>query len=515
MTNNSQQVDFLLQENRRLRRELEETNYTLAAIKHGEVDALLVSNNLYDQVFVLKGADHIYRVIVEEMQEGYATIAADGTILFCNKNFADIVKMPLDRIIGLSIYSFLKTADKALFNSFLASRKGNFKADCCLKTSNKFYAPVIMSASNICADGDIVTCLVVTDLTEQKRNRRFSEIIFNQAKEPVIACDKNGLIIEANPAAISMFGDPLIGSNFDEALPLFLEYNGARFNLKQALDSSLSSGVEVTLILNDSKLNLIINAGRFDLEDNDSVIDCVVTLTDITSQRQLDAQMARFDRFNLIGEMAAGIGHEVRNPLTTVRGYLQLFQQRPKYSDHQEQLTTMIDELDRANSIITEFLSLAKNKRVELKPGNLNDTIHALYPLLQADAFRRGHEIQLECGDIPILCYDDKEIRQIILNIVRNGLEAMTSKGVITLRTYTAPDHIALEIRDTGTGVPADVLKKIGTPFVTTKEHGTGLGLPICYRIAERHNAAIEIETSNSGTTFLVKFAIKTSDLPG
>ncbi|MPM49965.1 Sporulation kinase E [bioreactor metagenome] len=509
MLNEYQSVDALSLENHKLRRELEEANRILNAIKQGEIDAFLISNNLDDQVFVLKGADHIYRVLVEEMHEGYATITSDGTILFCNKNFADIVKAPLQQIIGSPIYRFLKPHDKEAFACYLSSSQNSFKVECSLKTNANFCSPVILSASKITIEEDMLTCLVVTDLTEQRRIQMFTRIIFNQTKEPIIACNSHGQIIKTNPAADLMLGNQLLGNYFDVAIPLFLESDGTRYTLKQALEYDSSSGVEVTFVRTDGgSLNLIINAGRFNPEEDDSVIDCVVTLTDITSQRQLYSELTRFDRFNLIGEMAAGIGHEVRNPLTTVRGYLQLFQQRPKFADQREQFTTMIEELDRANSIITEFLSLAKNKRVELKPGNLNGTIHALFPLLQADAFRLGHQIQTDIGDISTLCYDDKEIRQLILNIVRNGMEAMKVSGLITIATYSENDKIVLAIKDTGTGIPQEVLDKLGTPFVTTKESGTGLGLSICYRIAERHNAKIKIKTSTAGTTFFIKFSL-------
>lgn len=109
-------------------------------------------------------------------------------------------------------------------------------------------------------------------------------------------------------------------------------------------------------------------------------------------------------------------------------------------------------------------------------------------------------------GDIDAIYYNDKEIRQLILNLVRNGLEAMDSAGIITLKTYTEDDKTILAVQDTGTGIPKEVLDKLGTPFVTTKTAGTGLGLSICYRIAERHGAKIEVTTSSEGTTFFVKF---------
>lgn len=503
-------IDALLKENIQLRQQLAEANSMLDAIKQGEVDALLGSDAACDQVYILKGADHIYRVLVEEMQEGCATIASDGTILFCNKNFADIVKTPLEKVLGLSIYNFLKPKDRAAFAFFISARTGRFHTECSFEINAAFCASVILSASNITIDGDTLTCLVITDLTELRRSERFTQMIFNQAKEPIIACDKNGKIIQANPAAVAMAGGQLVGNNFDRIIPLFREDNGLRLGLNEAAASSSSCGIEVTYERQDGKvLHLLINAGQFNgSEADDNLIGYVVTLTDITDQCLLAQEMTRLDRLNLVGEMAAGIGHEVRNPMTTVRGYLQLFQRKEKYADDREQLMVMIEELDRANSIITEFLSLAKNKRIESKPGNLNGTIHALFPLLQADAFHFGHEIQADIGDIPTICYDDKEIRQLILNLVRNAMEAMASRGLVTIRTYIDNNTVTLAVQDTGPGIPEPILAKIGTPFLTTKEGGTGLGLSVCYRIAESHGAKIEVETSARGTTFFVRFTI-------
>lgn len=229
---------------------------------------------------------------------------------------------------------------------------------------------------------------------------------------------------------------------------------------------------------------------------------------DITARKKLETEMLRLDRLNIVGEMAASIGHEVRNPLTTVRGYLQLFQSKKVNIQYHDQFQTMIDELDRANVIISEFLSLAKNKAVEFKPHNLNTIISTLLPLIQADAFRLGHHVQVKMGDIPDTNLDDKELRQLLLNLSRNAFEAMNAGGTLTIQSYVSGDNVVLAVRDTGTGIPQSILAKIGTPFQTTKENGTGLGLAVCYRIAERHNAKIDVKTSTQGTTFFVAFKI-------
>ncbi|WP_371380155.1 PocR ligand-binding domain-containing protein [Sporomusa aerivorans] len=227
--------------------------------------------------------------------------------------------------------------------------------------------------------------------------------------------------------------------------------------------------------------------------------------TDVLNS-SLNQMSVTMDRLNIVGEMAASIGHEIRNPMTTVRGYLQLLQLKDDFTKYREHFSVMIGELDRANSIITEFLSLAKNKAVEMKIGNINNVIEALQPLLQADASCRGHQLLVELSEIQDNLFDEKEIRQMILNLVRNGFEAMQDSGEVRIRTYEKNGKVIISIHDKGIGIPDEVIQKLGTPFLTTKDYGTGLGLPVCYRIAERHGASIEVDSSSQGTTIALLF---------
>lgn len=227
---------------------------------------------------------------------------------------------------------------------------------------------------------------------------------------------------------------------------------------------------------------------------------------DITKQEELEAELFRLECLNAVGEMAASIGHEVRNPMTTVRGYLQYYSSKDHFADYHEAFRIMIDELDRANSIITEFLMLAKNKKVDMQRGNLGHVVRSLYPLLQADALCRGHEFALELNDIPDSDFDEYEIRQLILNLVRNGFEAIAKGGKVIVRIYAKDGGVVLEVQDNGPGIPEKVLAKLGTPFVTTKDYGTGLGLAMCFRIVERHGAKMHVNTGVGGTLFCIAF---------
>lgn len=229
-------------------------------------------------------------------------------------------------------------------------------------------------------------------------------------------------------------------------------------------------------------------------------------IRDVTARKNLEQSISRLDRMNMIGEMAANVAHEIRNPLTTVRGYLQIMGNRQEFNSYKDRFELMIGELDRTNAIIREYLSLAKNKLVELNFRDLNTSITSLLPLLEADAIATNANVTLSLEHIPEICLDENEIRQLLLNLVRNGLEAMPTGGTLNISTYVERDKVVLAVADQGTGIPLHIAENLGTPFITTKESGTGLGLPVCYRIASRHNATIDFETTDHGTTFFVRF---------
>ena len=146
---------------------------------------------------------------------------------------------------------------------------------------------------------------------------------------------------------------------------------------------------------------------------------------DISEKKKYEKEMKRLSGLDLIGQMAAGISHEIRNPMTTVRGFLQLLSTKDECLQFHEFFTLMIDELDRANSIITEFLSMGNTRTTDLQELDLNSIIHDISPLLHADAFNQNKQIQLKTTEIPSLLLNRNEIRQLILNLYRNGLEAM------------------------------------------------------------------------------------------
>lgn len=343
---------------------------------------------------------------------------------------------------------------------------------------------------------------------------RFENVFNNSVVIMAIVRLSDWRYIEVNSAWEKILGysrDEIIGHTYTEIGAVKPQVLTGITAYRKRLVTEGSIQQEVVLQHKDGSLRTLMCSSSIIKIDNEDHV--LLISQDITSLRKIESEIRRLDSLNLIGEMAAGIGHEVRNPMTTVRGYLQLFLRKDTFSTYSDQFETMINELDRANSIITEFLSLAKDKEFDRELGSINEIIHDLTPLIQADAFRSGHDVKFETGNIPDLQLDKSQIRQLILNMTRNGFEAMTVPGVLTIQTYVEGEHIVLSVEDTGTGIPDDVLQKIGTPFFTTKENGTGIGLSVCYRIAERHDATIDIESSEKGTAFLIRFPINQSKI--
>ncbi|WP_027085898.1 ATP-binding protein [Cohnella panacarvi] len=228
---------------------------------------------------------------------------------------------------------------------------------------------------------------------------------------------------------------------------------------------------------------------------------------DITELERLKDEVGRMERLSLVGQMAASITHEIRNPMAVIRGFVQLLSKRGN-ADQESYFRIILDELDRANAIINDFLSLAQNRIVEKEPGNLHDLLNDVIPLIWADANMRGQLFEAKlCDNMEPLELNGKEIKQLILNLARNGMEAMNDKGVLRIETINLQDVVQLRVIDSGIGISKEKQERLFEPFYTTKASGTGLGLSLCLSIVERHNGKIHVESAlGQGTTIIVSF---------
>jgi len=323
-----------------------------------------------------------------------------------------------------------------------------------------------------------------------------------------LSLDEQGVIRELNLRAANLFGRdkiqiiglPLPGFIVRQDFARCMEY------LCLCRENHTHAVTEVGLLTIDGDILQIELSSIPPFGNHGQEREYWSVMTDITERKKLEKEMFRLERLNLVGEMAAGIAHEIRNPMTTVRGFLQILRSKSQYAAHREYFDIMTNELDRANSIITDFLSLAKNKMIHRSTQDLNAIVRTQYPLLSAEALLSNKNIKLDLGKIPELLLDDKEIHQLILNIACNGLQAMAAGGILTIATYCEGKNVVLTIQDQGPGISGQIIQHLGKPFLTTKENGTGLGLAICYSIVARHTAAMDVTTGAQGTSFFIRF---------
>lgn len=334
--------------------------------------------------------------------------------------------------------------------------------------------------------------------------------IVESTEDGIIGMALDGKITDWNRGAECIYGyskNEILGESVRILFPLDHQYE------LDGILSTISQGrsvshYETTRVRKDGQIiNVYLTVSPI-INHLEQTIGASTIVKDVTAQKKIEKEMARMDQMNLVGEMAASIGHEVRNPMTTVRGFLQLLGDGTNPEKYTDYIPLMISEIDRANQIITEFLAISRTKVTEVAVHNLNDIINSILPLVQVDAIRTDKSVTTELELIPDLRLDDKEMRQMILNLARNGLEAMNQGGLLKIKTYTLNNEVILAIEDQGMGIKTEIIDKLGTPFFTTKESGTGLGLAVCYGIAARHKAIITIQTGPTGSTFFVKFKV-------
>ncbi len=401
-------------------------------------------------------------------------------------------KLPLERLMSIPIFE----ANQIVIVACVANKKENY---------------------NI-SDVQQITLLIEGVWQIIQRNNmgemlRLSEERFSKAfnYSPIsmsIHSTNNGQYIDANESCLTLHEysrEEFVGWS-QENLNVWVDGDEQARFLNDIDEKGFAHNHEVKIRKKSGEIFVALLSGVIiDLNGEQCILEIK---TNITELRQYQKEIARLDRLNVIGQMAAGIAHEIRNPMTTVRGFLQILENKESYLLDKTYFNLMIDELDRVNSIIIEFLSLAQHRSLDLRKQNLNDIIKVISPLMLADAMLTDSYINLKLAEIPELSLNEKEIRQLIINLVRNGLEAMPTGGHLTIKTYLKNNEVIMSIQDQGEGIDPNILEKIGTPFFTTKDNGTGLGLATSYSIANRHNAKVEIKTSSTGTTFYVKFKL-------
>ncbi|GAB3796837.1 ATP-binding protein [Virgibacillus kimchii] len=234
----------------------------------------------------------------------------------------------------------------------------------------------------------------------------------------------------------------------------------------------------------------------------------IATLKDISDKKEIEELMIRSEKMSIAGQLAAGVAHEIRNPLTSLKGFIQLLQ--AGVSRKEEYYNIMIEEIEKMETITSELLFVSKPLTDNKKKESLKNMLHDIIVLLKPQANLKGIDIQCGIPDHIMIYCDRSQIKQVLINLVKNAIEAMDEPGVIQLKAASDKSGIHLSIIDEGSGIPEELIHKLGEPFFTTKQSGTGLGIMISKQILEQHAAELEIkQNKEKGSTFLIHFPVQ------
>jgi PAS domain S-box-containing protein len=231
----------------------------------------------------------------------------------------------------------------------------------------------------------------------------------------------------------------------------------------------------------------------------------IIQMQDITLKKETEELLRKSDKLSAVGQLAAGVAHEVRNPLTVLKGFAQILQATDQNNKY---YALMLSEVERIESIISEFLMLAKPQVIKFYEYDLRLLLEDVVHLMETKAIMSGIQLNLSCraSHTSVQC-DANQMKQVLVNILQNAMEAMPHGGGIHISLEQEESELLLlRIRDEGCGIPEDRLGKLGEPFYSSKEKGTGLGLMISYQIIEKHQGKIQVRSRiNEGTTFEIR----------
>ncbi|HEY1894527.1 MAG TPA: ATP-binding protein [Chthoniobacterales bacterium] len=357
------------------------------------------------------------------------------------------------------------------------------------------------------------------------QEKGFLETVFNAIQEGIVVTDSSGRITYLNDAACELFGldgEDSIGKLLEERV------RGLDWNALTHSGGPVTRDLEIfypsNRFINFYIVPLMIES-RFDRNENAAADDrgygeqvgYAIIMRDITESRRTAEKTIESERLNALTLLAAGVAHELGNPLNSLNIHLQLMerQARKLKGKERDELQHSIEicrgEINRLDSIVTQFLRAIRPSRPQLQPENINAIVEEAVRFFSAEIEARDIVVETELrSDLPLLQLDRGQMKQAFYNVIKNSFEAMKRRGILRIRTDVDESHVRVSFIDTGGGMSAETLSHVFEPYYTTKERGTGLGLLIVRRIVREHGGELAIEsTEGKGLTLSIRLPFK------
>lgn len=342
---------------------------------------------------------------------------------------------------------------------------------------------------------------------ENRAVKEHLESIINQTADAIHITDLDGKVLRVNRAFEQLYGwrSREVENRRLKIIPPEAEEEMKQQHAQLIEGLSITSNETIWMKKDGSRVEVSVSTAP--VRDELGEITALISVSrDITSRNRMEELLRRSEKLTTVGQLAAGVAHEIRNPLTTLRGFLQLQQETNKLNHRH--LDLMLSELDRINLIVGEFLILAKPQAVHFQERDIRFILGDVISLLDSQAHLHGVEFVLNASsDSAMVHCEENQLKQVFINLLKNGMEAMPNGGSIRIRL----DHdeelnrVRIEIKDEGIGIPEEMMPKLGEPFFTNKESGTGLGLMVSQRIIQSHKGMMDIKSvMNKGTTVII-----------
>lgn len=358
------------------------------------------------------------------------------------------------------------------------------------------------------------------DITERKNvetlleeSRQQYRSLFEYSPDIVSMLDLNGTIINLNPQFEKITGfsrDEYIGKKLADLIPdshrqIVLD------KVASVVENQCPQMFELELLHKNGK-TIIFQSTSLPIIVNDKIAGIICNSRDVTELRQTEERLRRTDKLSVVGELSASVAHEIRNPLTSLKGLVQLLQMEDE--KHQLYYQIMIDELNRINHIVSELLLLAKPQQIKYTEADLQVILHDVISLLKTEASLHNIQIEFQVQSQPVMIEcEPNQLKQLFINILKNAIEASSAGDVVNITLQSADNNITVMVKDQGVGISKELLERIGEPFYSSKEKGTGLGMTVSFKIVQSHNGTIKFKSEpDKGTEVIVQLPIKHAD---
>jgi two-component system, sporulation sensor kinase E len=360
---------------------------------------------------------------------------------------------------------------------------------------------------NGCREGLVI---IGRDITERKnmakllveREQQYKSL-FEYSPDIVYMFDLKGNVTNLNPQFESITGfkrEEFIGKNINQIFPAKVKQE-----ISPYISSVITKNEPETYEMNFPHANgkiLTLLVTSVPIMIDGKVAGIIGYGIDVTSLRQTEERLRRAEKLSVVGELSASVAHEIRNPLTSLKGFVQLLQMED--SIHQNYYQIMLDELNRINHIVGELLLLAKPQVLQFTKADLQKLLNDVISLLNTEASL--YNVQIDSifseNNLFIEC-EPNQLKQLFINLIKNSIEATTTGGTVSINLDQLDnDRVLITVKDNGCGISKERLDKIGEPFYSSKEKGTGLGLTVSFKIVQSHKGTISFDSEiNQGTT--------------